>query len=136
VTSGTNAGQGDGHAASVVHQRMLNKIRLMAEQDKLPAWFSKVKVPDNEVLQKQAEALFKTWLRFSEMHGDPRAVILLISAPKRRGHSHYEQLNWAQFRLEDVAMAYEKERKEKGENTEGKYKPHLVQITIKECAER
>jgi len=136
VSSGTNAGQGSGYATTVVHQRMLEKIRFMAEPDKLPTWFSKVKVPDNEVLQKQAEALFETWLRFSEMHADPRAVILLISAPKRRSHSHYEKLNLAQFHLEDYAMEYEKQRKQEGEDTAGKYKPHLVQITIKECAER
>jgi hypothetical protein len=134
-TGGNNAGQGDFDVANKLHKRELQKFRYLNHAN-IPAWLRDLQVEGNEVLKEQAKALFKTWLRFSEMHADPRAVILLISAPKRRYHSHYEKLNFAQYHLEDYAMEYEKQRKQQGEDTAGKYKPHLVQITIKECAER
>jgi hypothetical protein len=110
---------------------MLDKLRYMNND---PSALHGLNVQENDSLEGQAAALFETWLRFAEMHGKYDAVILLISANKRRYHTHYEKLNVNQYTLEDIAEEYMEKRRKIHDNRE--YKPHLVQITIEECAKR
>jgi hypothetical protein len=124
VSTGVHAGQAMNPIG--VHDRVLAKIAYDKEAvgEPVPEWIQQLKLrPDNSA-QGQAMAFYRTWLEFTTMHKDTAAIILLINPSKRSAHSHFQERNWVQFTLEDIARR------------EGTGRPRVADITFEECPTR
>ena len=103
---------------------MLKKIQHSVDKQKIPDWLIKAAVEKNNALIRgQANAIYEAWKIYRDKKNDPKAVILLVYATKRRAHSHFEQLLYAQFELENIAWP-------NGD------RPHVEQITVEECTKK
>ena len=102
---------------------MLKKIQHSVDKEKIPNWLNKAAVEKSESAHFQANAIYEAWKIYRDKKNDPKAVILLVYATKRRAHSHFEQLLYAQFELENIAWP-------NGD------RPHVEQITVEECTKK
>jgi hypothetical protein len=125
VSTGIHGGQGTN--PNGLHARVLDKIKYSREAvgQSVPEWFNKLEQqPADGAVEGQAQAFYKTWLEFTTIHKDKKAIILLVNPNKRSPPSHFSEKKWVQFTLEDIA------------SKEGKGLPRVEVITFDECSKR